>query len=293
MDITDIPTSKSNVGQLLLEALENSWRKYLKELKRFRDEFSKEAVHDLRVATRRMMAVFQLLNSIAPRPRLQKVSRLLKEQLDEFDDLRDTQVILAEISEAIQKFPELQLFQKRQRRQENKLFRSVRKKIEKFSTKELARRIRKIHDAMQSEEGENLVSDILQAADDAYMIAQKRLARVDLARPVTIHRVRIAFKTFRYMVEVIFRLVKDFPENNLKSMQDYQSLMGDVQDAEVFLQTFDDFSENGSFSDPEAIHDYYEHRHAEAISAYANDKNQMHNFWRSAPDQLFPWEKPE
>lgn len=293
MDITDTPTSKSNAGQLLLEALENSWRKYLKELKRCRDEFSNEAVHDLRVATRRMMAVFQLLNSIAPRPRLQKVIRLLKEQLNEFDDLRDTQVILAEISETIQELPELQLFQKRQRRQENKLFRSVRKKIEKFSTKELARRIRKTHEAMQAEEGENLVLDILQAVDDAYMIAQQRLAYVDLSRTATIHRVRIAFKTFRYMVDVMYPLLNDFLETNLKYMHDYQSLMGEVQDAEVFLQALYDFSETGSFSNPEAIHGYYEHRHAEAISAYANDKNQMHNFWRSAPDQPFPWEKPE
>ena len=54
---------------LLLEALEQRWKNYRAELKRCRAEFSNEAVHDLRVATRRMLALIQLLNSISPRPR--------------------------------------------------------------------------------------------------------------------------------------------------------------------------------------------------------------------------------
>src|SRR5215208_7028802 len=107
MNNSDIDSSRPNSRQVLLEAIENGWRNYLTELKRCRTEFSNEAVHDLRVATRRMMAIIQLLNSIAPRPRLRKIIRAFKEQLDQFDDLRDTQVILAEISETIQELPEL------------------------------------------------------------------------------------------------------------------------------------------------------------------------------------------
>jgi len=104
--------------------------------------------------------------------------------------------------------------------------------------------------------------------------------------------VRIAFKTFRYMVEIINPLLKDFPETNLKSMHGYQSLMGEVQDAEVFRQTLNDFSGKASFSDPEAIHRYSERRHAEAIAAYAEDMMQLHSLWRAEPDKPFPWEKP-
>jgi CHAD domain-containing protein len=288
---TDSP--KPNASQVLLGAMENGWRNYLTELKRCRAEFSNEAVHDLRVATRRMMAIIQLLNSIAPRPRLKKMIRAFKDQLNEFDDLRDTQVILAEISERVQELPELQAFQKHEHFVEEKLLRTLRKEIRKSNISELSKRIRKTHDVIENEMNGDLEAQIMQAVDDAYLITKQRLGWVDLARSVTIHRVRIAFKSFRYMVDIIHPLLSDFPPINSEWMNNYQSLMGEVQDAEVFMRTFADYLEHASLSEPEAVHRYYERRHADAISAFADDMNQLHIFWRPAPDQPFPWEKTE
>src|SRR6266498_1516838 len=111
ISITTDKPSTILVNQFLLEALDERWKNYRDELQRCRAEFSNEAVHDLRSAARRMLAVIQLLNSISPRPRLEKLNRAFKAQLDQFDDLRDTQVILAEISEAIQELPQLQTFE--------------------------------------------------------------------------------------------------------------------------------------------------------------------------------------
>jgi CHAD domain-containing protein len=286
----DTNSAKSDAAQLLLDGLEKSWQNYCVELKRCRTEFSNEAVHDLRVVTRRMVAVLRLLHSIAPRPRLQKMIRILKEQLDEFDDLRDTQVILAEISETIQELPDLYEFQKRQLRQEDKLLRNARKQVKKFNVKELSRRIRKTHDWLEREAETDLGSEILQAVDDAFLTTQQRLAVVDLARASTIHRLRVAFKTFRYMVEMIHPLLPDFPETCLEYMHAYQARMGEVQDAEVFLQAFHDFAGTSAGSDLEAIDRYYERRHAEAIAAYADDMMQLNNFWRPEPDKPFPWQ---
>jgi CHAD domain-containing protein len=288
-----LPKEKSLASeQLLLEALETRWKSYRTELKRCRTEFSNEAVHDLRVATRRMLALIQLLNSISPRPRLRKLSRAFKEQLDEFDDLRDTQVILAELSEIIHEMPQLKDYQKHLKYSEEKLLRTLRKKIKNLESSEVTKRIRKTHDAVEATENDELDMQILQAVDDVYLILKQRHSRVDLSRPATIHRVRIAFKAFRYMVEIIQPLLKDFPAEQFKRMNDYQSLMGEIQDAEVFEQTLADFSEHASFSDFEPVRQYCDHRHAEAIAAYAAALNQIDTFWRSAPEQPFPWEKP-
>jgi CHAD domain-containing protein len=178
----------------LLDGLEKSWREYLKELKRFREEFSNEAVHDLRVATRRMIAIVQLLHSMTPRPRLQKIIRTLKEHVGDLDDLRDTQVILVAISETIQK---------RQQRQEDSLLRTLRKRLRKFGTRELAKRVWKAHDSLRREIDNDLQSGILRAVDEAHMMTNQCLSAVDLTHPMTIHRVRIAFTKFRYTVELI------------------------------------------------------------------------------------------
>ena len=286
-----IEEPKLEPNQLLLEALENRWKNYRAELKRCRAEFSNEAVHDLRVATRRMLALIQLLNSISPHPRLQKLTRVFKDQLDEFDDLRDTQVILAEISEILHELPQLKDFQKHLQSAEEKLLRTLRKKIKKLEISEITKRIRKTHESIEAEANSELEAQIMQAVDDVYLTTKQRYTSVDLARSATIHRVRIAFKSFRYMIEIIHPLLKDFPVEHLKRMNDYQSLMGEIQDAEVFMQTLMDFSEHTSFPDLEPVRRYYQRRHAEAISAYVKERNLLDTFWRSAPDQPFPWEK--
>ena len=277
--------------ELVTEALEKAWRTYLARLKRCRAEFSNDAVHDLRVATRRIMAVVQLINSIAPRPRLKKLIRAFKKQLDEFDDLRDTQVILAEISETLQELPQLQGFQKQQQDVQEKILKQLRKKIRKFQTNEIKRQIRKCQDTLKNESADGFGMRILQAVDDADLTTKQRLQLVDRAQPSTIHRVRVKFKSFRYMVEVVHPLLDDFPAEQLKWMNDYQSLMGEFQDAEVFLQILNDYAESASLIDLEPVRRYYERRHADSITAYMEDMNQLQSFWRAAPDQPVPWEK--
>src|SRR5574342_1189374 len=122
-------SSTSPVNQFLLEALDQRWKNYRAELKRCRTEFSNEAVHDLRVSARRMLAFIQLLNIISPRPRLQKLNRAFKDQLDEFDQLRDTQVILADISETLQQLPQLHEFHAYLQEVEKGFLRNLRKKL--------------------------------------------------------------------------------------------------------------------------------------------------------------------
>lgn len=285
--------SKPNAHQLLAAALEKAWDNYRKEIKNCRDEFSNEAVHDLRVATRRMLAMIELFKSIQPRPRFKKIMQAFKDQLDDLDDLRDAQVILAEISEVLNELPQLQTYQEQLKSDEEKMLRTLRKKIKKFETSDLEKRIDKTRSSLENESDKDLEPKILQAVDDAYQLAKERLSWVDATRAITIHRVRVAFKSLRYMIEIIHPLLKDYPDENPKRMNDYQSLMGEVQDSEVFMQTLAKYAESASFPHMEPVRNYYEQRHKEAIAAYIKDMDELQTFWRPAPDQPFPWEKQE
>ena len=278
--------------QLLLNALETRWKNYRAELKLCQDEFSEEAVHDLRVAARRMLALLRLLNSIAPLPRLKKLTRVFKTQLDDFDDLRDTQVILAELSETAQELPQLRDFQKSLQASEARLLRSLRKGLKKLEITETARRIGKTRNVIASEKS-GLAGQALQAVDDSFQRVRQRHSVVDAARATTIHRARVAFKSFRYMVEIVHPLLADFPSDTLKRMNAYQTRMGEIQDAEVFAQTLADFLEHASLSDPEPVRRYIEQRHADALSAYLAERDELGTFWRATPDQPFPWEKTQ
>ena len=287
----EAPLEPVPVNRFLLTALDDRWKNYRLQLKRCRAEFSDEAVHDLRVASRRMLAFIRLMNSIAPRSRLQKLKRYFKDQLDEFDELRDTQVILAEISETLRELPQLQEFQAHLQSGEKRLLKSLRKKLKVIDLFDVSKRIRRLRESLKTDSSKDLVLQTLQAVDDAFLITKRRRDWVNPAQATSIHRVRIAFKTFRYTVEVAHPLLEDFPAENLKRMHDYQSLMGEIQDMEVILQALTDAPVNVSSFDPEPVRRYYEGCHAEAISAYLEDMNQLDTFWRAAPDQPFPWEK--
>ena len=142
-----VSVSRKNAKQesaLLITALDERWESYRMQVKTCRREFSEEAVHDLRVATRRLLAVLDIARALDPNPRLQKTRRSLKDQLDDLDDLRDVQVMRVEVSETIENFPELKPFEIHLQEREKHLLRLARKQINALKLSELKKRIAKI-----------------------------------------------------------------------------------------------------------------------------------------------------
>lgn len=277
---------------LLRDTLNSRWDKYKSELKTCRREFSEEAVHDFRVAARRLLSLLDLLREILQDPGIKKARRVMKDQLDQLDELRNTQVLLADLSESIADTPMLRSFQEHLQKKERKLLRTTRKEIKSMQTASVAKRIKKLDQAIGDFNQENLGIGLFSVVDEVFAIVMQRYALVDPSLPSTIHRVRLAFKKFRYMVEVIHPILPDFPANQLKRMHDYQTSMGDIQDMEVALQYLSAFNEIAPASyDPDPALSHYQKRHQLAISNYIEDKGGVITFWRSAPDQSFQQEK--
>lgn len=280
-----------DANTLLLEAIDNRWENYCAQIKTCRREFSEEAVHDLRVSARRLLALIDLIRTVAPHPRLQKIRKALKGQLDEFDALRDTQVMLAEISETIETLPELKPLQQILQKRERRLLREAEEIVEGLKPAGIARRLEKTRAVIaESTSSTELGGMVLQAVDEAYGTVLQRFRWINPAQPATIHRTRIAFKRFRYMLEIVHPLLPNFPQANFKRMHKYQTAMGEIQDAEVFLFTLEDLTETDA---PQKVRRYYEQRHAELIAAYIEDKGEVETFWRASPHQPFPWEETD
>lgn len=282
--------AKTNI---LSNSFDERWKKYRAQWKVCKREFSEEAVHDLRVATRRLLAVLDLLRALDPHPRIQKTRRALKNQLDELDDLRDVQVMLVDASEAVANFPELKPFEKWLLDREKRLLRKARKQIAESKSSDLEKRAEKIHASIQDNaKGKRFQARLLEAVDDAFLRATQAYGQVDASQSATIHRLRIVFKKFRYLVEIIHPFLKHHPDSHLERMHEYQSKMGLIQDVEIFLTALKEFGE-GTASDSalEAARRYFEKRLAESLSAYLDAKDEMLAFWRAEPDEPFPWEK--
>jgi CHAD domain-containing protein len=287
------------VESTLTASLDQRWNGYRIQLKTCRQEFSEEAVHDLRVAARRLMAVLDIVRAIDPHPRVQKLRRFLKDQLDDLDDLRDVQVMLVEVSEMLERLPQLRSFQKYLEKRENRLLRSAHKRVQASNPSEWAKRMDKIQSSIEKESHKPDFTDrLLQAVDNVFLRTSQAYDQMDEAKAATIHRTRISFKKFRYMTEIVMPMLPVQPESLFKRMHDYQSAMGDIQDVEIFLNTLTDFAENKprtdgnvpSIIDLKPVYRYYKKRHTELIEAYFEDMGELSTFWRLASDQPFPWE---
>jgi CHAD domain-containing protein len=281
---------RTDASHFLLNSIDTRWEKYQSEFERGRNEFSNESIRALRVATRRLLALLQLLRLFNPSPRLQILRRTLKDQLDGFDDMRDTQVMLAEISETIQEIPSLLPFQAYLQKREARLLRSVEKKFKHIQASDIAKQILKTRKTLEDRTMKNLSVRMLQAADDAFLVTQQKLGWVNVSESATIHNVRLAFKKFRYLVEIIHPTLENFPQENIQRMKEYQRKMGRIQDTNILLQTLADFATSASTFDPELSRRFYEQRHTDAVSIYLADMRALNIFWRAAPDQPFAWE---
>jgi CHAD domain-containing protein len=220
---------------LLLESLYERWITYRAELQSCRKEFSEEAVHDLRVSTRRLLAALDLLRAVIRHPSLQKLHRVFKDHLNDLDELRDAQVLLADVSEFIQDVPNLIIFQKFLRAKEERLLRKAESQIMSLKTNSLTKGIEKAIGMLEGLSAQDINFQLINALDATYALVSQRYAAIEPSQPVTIHRLRLAFRKFRYMVESLYPLIDGFPADHLKRMHDYQFLMGALQDMEVAL----------------------------------------------------------
>jgi len=276
---------------LLIEALDSRRAHYLKQLKACRRKFSVEAVHGLRVSVRRLLALARLIHTVTPTPRLQKIRSALKKQLDGFDDLRDNQVMQIGISEKREALPELERFRHGLEKRGRRLLRDAKGLIGNLKLGGLDRHLEKVSAKLVGcDVSAGLSARLLQATDDTYRAALRRYRRIDPALPDTIHRTRVAFRQFRYTLEVITPLLDVYPETNLIKMHDYQTTLGGIQDAEILLRTLTDFAAREDTHIPESVRRHYEQRYTESIAAFMKNKGDLFTFWRPRPERPFPWE---
>lgn len=265
-------------------SLEKQWKRYRKDLRRCQQKFSEKAVHNSRVSARRLLATIELMEGFLSAARVKEARELIKEHLDIFDDLRDTQVQLVAANGLQPTFPIARVFcgwvKKREERFKNQTCRC----IKRIKSKPLGKLIGAFRDKFQKElkkqKKEAAAKLLIRAIRNAYGRTARFRKQIRANRPETIHRTRVAFKRFRYMLEL---LADDLSvdEKMLQEMQHYQTMMGDIQDAEVLLQTFDKFVRKKKLRSELAIglREELLRKREWLIKVYMDAAGQLREFW--------------
>ena len=255
------------------EALRLRWRKYRKGLARCRRRASEDAVHDLRIESRRLLATLDALGGLVPRRTLRAATRAIKKRTNGLGSLRDIQVQRATVHDLTEQLTGLEGLGKRLARDERRRVAATARRLKRHTARGAADAISTVKRALRhpprrvvSTAGRPLVPALAAACD----VVEERFAAIDPAQPRTIHQARKELRRFRYLAEVFEPVVPAITQGYLEQLQELQGEMGRIQDATVLNATVDRYLRkhtNGA-ADPARTHDVLERRRADLIRAF-------------------------
>lgn len=236
---------RPGVHEFLNCVLKERWRKYRKALKQCRKNYGEESVHQLRIETRRTLALLDVLRPFHPFG-LDRIETRFKKLFKGSASLRDTQVQLCYLEKDLEKFPAIRSFRKHLAACEKRLSKKFLKKAAAGAKPKLKESMASIRRWFRSWRLKTALDEVhakklLYGIESKYASVVKARGEVDAIAPATIHRLRIAFKAYRYMVELLEPFLPMITDRHLNAMRDYQGLMGEIQDLEVLLQAMEDF----------------------------------------------------
>ncbi len=232
------------LSRLAPRALESRCQTFRKRLKRCRKECSVTAVHQLRVSIRRLLSLLDALEDFLDAKQVAAARVQLKKYLSLLSPLRDAQVQLQCLRELLPDFPALEEVCAGLARQEKKLARRARKKLSKVKgaklNRSLERQVRRVEKYLQPTTRFPAATRAMRhAIDRSFRDVVTRRNRVKRPDPAVIHRLRVAFKKFRYLIEALLPALPSATQMLRQQMRDCQSVMGHIQDLDVVVQTIE------------------------------------------------------
>jgi CHAD domain-containing protein len=226
----------------LINRVNKAYSIYNKKLLWCKTEFSEESVHDFRVATRRLMSLIDLIDGVYPSVYGPELSGTLKKRMKKFGPLRDTQVQMISVGDLRWRFPEMTSYYHELIRREEKYIKKLRKIINKYEAGEFDGTIffLKFDIKYKFNNADQAFESLFDSVRKAFQKVRRRNEFVDPSEPETIHRVRIAFKKYRYMVEHLKRFI-DIDDEGMATLKEFQTIMGEIQDNRVLTESLDEF----------------------------------------------------
>jgi len=251
----------AELARHLAQLLKRTRHRYSRRLARCQAEFSEAAVHALRVETRRALALLDLVQALEAGGPLKKSRKDLKRRLDAFDELRDAQVGLLIVKARLGKFPGAAEFESFLREREGSLVAHLRGEIKALKPGRVGRMLKSLEADVAaacgaSAEPATVRSAVALPLGAAFQRVATLSQRARFANPEAIHRTRIAFKSFRYLCELLQPLLPWLTARHVREMHAWQTRMGDIQDVKVLLAGMQRAVKHGevSFQAVEKLH---------------------------------------
>ena len=277
-----------DAAQQLASLLGKRWDRFVVELECGRKRATEPAVHDLRVATRRLIAVMATVDALLPAARLRKTIRQLRRHLRSFNDLRDVQVQLVTLRPLRRRFPILRGYEAMLKRRHASLVQKARAEISSMRREEIMRPITDAGEAIFAFFGNRAAQRaagaiLVGSAASAFTKVLQRRSELSGVDPRTIHRMRVAFKKFRYTIELARPLLPWAGEAHSNAMDTFQTTMGEIQDLRVLaagLRRFALQRPRGRTTSLLAVFRYLSEMRKGRIDEFLHGADEVQRFWK-------------
>ena len=227
---------RDEVRAVLADGLFKLWKKLRRRIRRGlpgrRSPELDASIHDLRAAARRFHSVARALPSSARRRGLRKPVRLAEKILDWTGPLRDATVereglhaVRGRWSKAVQALS--RDLGRRHEKGERKLARRLRR----LKLKRAHRRMRRFSRKLRRKADVRAVASAMAARSFDEIREARR--KVDPTDARSVHKLRIALKRFRYLLDEFEPLLPSERRSHTDSVRSLQRTMGDVRDNEL------------------------------------------------------------
>ncbi len=260
----------------------------VREMARSRRRPTEPAIHDLRVAMRRFLAVMSAVDGILPGGYFGGSSGELRKHLKAFNGLRDVHVQLLAVRGLKRQFPVLGGYERFLRREEFRHLRAVRAGIRAIRLDALLRSLTDVQSALLNLYGAPAASHAVEAMlkGSAAAAFGRVLARRAALAPLdarSVHRMRVAFKKFRYTVELSRPLLPWADGAHGRAMDEFQTAMGEIQDLEVLAAGLRRHARRGAGPTAPSLLpslQFLASARASKLNAFLHSTDRLEHFWR-------------
>ena len=243
----------------LLEALEKSLGIYNERFDRLVELPNEPNAHDFRVCVRRFLAGIKVNEKFFSLANFDAAKRELRKEFKELAFLRETQVFIELSRKYYYRFPAMYSFAHYLLEVEKSLAEKARESFAAFDKEKVLRNVEKNLAAIKDSEEYPSREKARRYAAKKFEKVKARASNLNVKKSdfAAAHKLRLAFKKFRYTAEIFaedFGLGKDF----FARAKAFQTVLGDLNDLNNFIESFDKYAEENNISDFEEIREISE-----------------------------------
>jgi len=230
----------------LLRLFDEHWNGWRRGVETCRESLRRATVHDLRVNSRRLLSFLELSRGIIPVPRKadERATAAVESLLDTLGPLRDAQ---NQRNRAMRTRPGpgVEPLRRHLKQRESRFARRARHGLGDADRARVRKAVTRLRKAVAAHRAAGGPAErrlrLAKVVDLAAADVRNRLARLDLDKPRTAHRLRLALKRFRYTVEIATRLSSTLDIDGQPTVRALQRRLGRAHDAEVLVDRLDRF----------------------------------------------------